>query len=165
MNCRNDHGMLKDSGSHYATNADFCEPFLDDSRGLYLLSLLLTADHEKAERCLTVSTDGCIGGNSVIHEWEHSWERWMIVRNAVRMFTVNPVPGGPESTAAFAASSLQDPFLARVLALEDFERLVYVLSVLEKYPDRNCAVLLGVSPQRIRETRICALKHIGHFDS
>jgi hypothetical protein len=89
----------------------------------------------------------------------------MIVRNAVRMLTPNPGPCGTESTAAFAATSLQYPFLARVLALEDFERLVYVLSVLEEYPDQNCADLLGVSPQRIRETRICAKKHIGHFDS
>jgi hypothetical protein len=81
------------------------------------------------------------------------------------MLTPNPGPGEPESTAALAATSLHDPFLARVLALEDFERLVYVLSVLEKYPDQNCAALLRVSPERIRETRNSALKHIGYFDS
>jgi hypothetical protein len=38
---------------------------------------------------------------------------------------------------------LQDAPFAIVLALEDFERFVYVLSVLERYSDQTCAVLLG----------------------
>jgi len=138
---------------------------MDESRSLYLLSILLTADHEKAELCFIIGPDDCVNGDYAFHEWTLSWARSMIVRNAVRMLTPNPGLCGTESTAAFAANSLQDPFLARVLALEDFERLVYVLSVLEEYPDQICAALLGVSPQRILETRICAKKHIGHFDS
>jgi len=161
----NAHEPSKNMSRQFATSADFCELLMDESRGLYLLSILLTADHEKAERCFIVGPDECINRHSAFHEWAHSWARWMIVRNAVRMLTPNPGPCGTESTAAFAATSLQYPFLARVLALEDFERLVYVLSVLKEYPDQNCADLLGVSPQRIRETRICAKKHIGHFDS
>jgi len=165
VSCLNAHAMSKNRSSQFATSADFCELFMDESRGLYLLSILLTADHEKAERCFIVGPDECLNGNSVFHGWAHSWVRWIIVRNAVRMLTLNPGPCGPRSAAAFAATSLQDPFLARVLALEDFERLVYVLSVLEEYPDQNCAVLLRVTPQRIRETRNCALKHIGHLDS
>jgi len=165
VSCLNAHGMSNGRSSQYATSADFFELFMEESRGLYLLSILLTADHEKAERCFIVSPDECINGNSIFHKWAHSWARWMIVRNAVRMLTLYPGPCGPESAAAFAATSLQGPFLLRVLALEDFERLVYVLSVLQEYPDQNCAVLLGVSHQRIRDTRNCALKHIGHFDS
>jgi hypothetical protein len=157
--------MSKNSSNPFATSADFCEVSTGDSHGLHLLSILLTADREKAERCFIISPFVCIGGNSVFHEWAHSWARRAIVRNAVRMFTRNSGSCGPDSAETPASSFLQGSFLARVLALEEFERLVYVLSVLEKYPDRDCAVLLGVSPQRIRETRISALKHIGHFDS
>ena len=51
------------------------------------------------------------------------------------------------------------PF-ASVLGLEDFERFVYVLSVLERYPDQTCAVLLGTSIQQILEARIRGLRHI-----
>lgn len=36
--------------------------------------------------------------------------------------------------------SSDDPPFASVLALEDFERFVYVLSVLERYPAQKCAV-------------------------
>ncbi len=52
-----------------------------------------------------------------------------------------------------------DSRLAAILALPDFERFVYVLSVLEGCTDRECGALLGVSPQQIEETRIRALQH------
>jgi DNA-directed RNA polymerase specialized sigma24 family protein len=52
-----------------------------------------------------------------------------------------------------------DSRLAAILALPDFERFVYVLSVLEGCTDRECGTLLGVSPQQIEETRIRALQH------
>jgi hypothetical protein len=165
VGCLNAYGMSKDRSSQFTTSADFCELFMDDSRGLYLLSILLTADHQKAKRCFIASRDECIGRNSLFRGWAHSWTRRTIARNAVRMLTPNPGPCDFELTATFAAASLREPFLARVLALGDFERLVYVLSVLEEYADQNCADLLRVSPQRIRETRNCALKHIGHLDS
>ena len=55
------------------------------------------------------------------------------------------------------------PF-ANVLALEDFERFVYVLSVLEGYTDWECSVLLKSSPQEIEQTRSRALQHIAEVD-
>jgi DNA-directed RNA polymerase specialized sigma24 family protein len=60
---------------------------------------------------------------------------------------------------------LHDARLARVLALEDIERFAYVLAVLEGYPDQNCAVLLGISRQEVRETRIRAIERIANFDT
>jgi DNA-directed RNA polymerase specialized sigma24 family protein len=53
----------------------------------------------------------------------------------------------------------QDPRFSAILALPDFERFVYVLSVLEGYTDQQCATLLSVSPQQIEETRLSALQH------
>jgi DNA-directed RNA polymerase specialized sigma24 family protein len=53
----------------------------------------------------------------------------------------------------------QDPRFSAILALPDFERFVYVLSVLEGCTDQECATLLGVSPQQIEETRLRALQH------
>jgi len=53
---------------------------------------------------------------------------------------------------------------ARVLALEDFERFVYVLSILERYSERDCAVMLGISIQELREVRVQAQQHIADMD-
>lgn len=58
----------------------------------------------------------------------------------------------------------QDPCFAAILELPDFERFVYVLSVLEGCSDQQCAALLGVSPQQIEETRLRALQHFWKRD-
>jgi DNA-directed RNA polymerase specialized sigma24 family protein len=58
----------------------------------------------------------------------------------------------------------QDPRFSAILALPDFERFVYVLSVLECCSDQECATLLGVSPQQIEETRLRALQHFWKHD-
>lgn len=47
-----------------------------------------------------------------------------------------------------------------ILGLKDFERFVFLMSVLEKYPDHDCSVLLGCARQDIAETRIRALSHL-----
>jgi len=53
----------------------------------------------------------------------------------------------------------QDPRFAAILALPEFERFVYVLSVLEGCTDQQCAALLSVSSKQIEETRLRALRH------
>jgi hypothetical protein len=51
------------------------------------------------------------------------------------------------------------PF-AGVLALEDFERFAFVLSVLEGYPDQSCAIFLGTSRQEVRGARVRGFDHL-----
>jgi hypothetical protein len=46
-----------------------------------------------------------------------------------------------------------------VLTLKDFERFVFVMSILERYPERECSLLLGCSEGEIRNTRSLALEH------
>lgn len=58
----------------------------------------------------------------------------------------------------------QDPRFSAILALPDFERFVYVLSVLEGCTDQQCATLLSVSPRQIEETRLHALQHFWKRD-
>jgi DNA-directed RNA polymerase specialized sigma24 family protein len=53
----------------------------------------------------------------------------------------------------------EDPRFSAILALPDFERFVYVLSVLEGCTDQECASVLGVSAQQVEETRLRALQH------
>ena len=62
-------------------------------------------------------------------------------------------------------NALQYGPFANVLALEDFERFVYVLSVLQGYADWECSVLLKSSPQEIEQTRSRARQHMAEVDS
>ena len=102
--------------------------------------------------------DDCIDGNPVFHAWAHSWTRRIIVRNALRMIAPDSHSRTGEREVSPSANNsicegppLQGVQFASVLALRDFVRLVYVLSVLERDADQNCAVLLGVSRPEVRE--------------
>ena len=53
----------------------------------------------------------------------------------------------------------RDPRFSAILALSDFERFVYVLTVLEGWTVGDCATLLKVSSQLVEETRLHALQH------
>jgi hypothetical protein len=159
------------SGSDYAASEDFRKLFTEDVNSLYLLSFLLTANLEEAERCFVPGLADYVDGNSVFKEWANAWARRIIVRNAIRIVTPHVRPAAPAASASHLANEdnsptipLQDALFESVLALEDFERFVYVLCVLERYPDQHCAVRLGTSIQEIQEARIRALQHIAEFE-
>jgi len=167
MSYRNAHPTRTSGRSKCATGDDFRKLFTEDMNSLYLLSFLLTANREEAEQCFVAGLADCVDGNPVFKEWASSWARCVIIRNAIRITATHIDPARLAADASHSASEdnisrtpLQDAPFAGVLALEDFERFVYVLSVLERYPDQTCAVLLGTPVQEILETRIRALQHI-----
>jgi hypothetical protein len=133
---------------------------------MHLLSFLLTADRTKAEECFVSGLEDCIEGTYVFRDWAQSWARRTIIQNAIRRLaprknhsTVADVPGDAAS-CGLGRTQDADYAIARILRLEHFERLVFVMSVLEKYSDQDCSVLLGCSRQDIGETRMRALLHV-----
>ena len=48
-----------------------------------------------------------------------------------------------------------------VLGLADFERFVFVLCVLERYREHECALLLSCSASEVREARTQAIRGVG----
>src|SRR5438105_14769153 len=71
----------------HATSEDFRKLFTEDMTGLYLLSLLLTAKHEKAEQCFVADVEDTVKGNRVFKEWAHSWAKRTIVNNAIKIMS------------------------------------------------------------------------------
>jgi DNA-directed RNA polymerase specialized sigma24 family protein len=59
-------------------------------------------------------------------------------------------------TGHFAADAL--------LGLADFERLVFVLCVLERYREHDCALLLGCSASQVREAWTRAIETLASID-
>jgi hypothetical protein len=137
---------------------------------LQLLSFLLTADQTKAEECFVSGLEDCVEGTYVFRDWARSWARRTIIQNAIRMLapckdhsTVADVPSDAVSCSAGRTQDA-DYAIARILRLEHFERFVFVMSVLEKYSDQDCSVLLGCSRQDVGETRMRALLHLAEPD-
>jgi len=137
---------------------------------MHFLSFLLTADLAKAEECFVSGLDDCGRGSYVFRNWARSWARRTIIQNAVRMLAplanrsaVIAVPSGTLN-CKFARTLEADATIASILGLEDFERFVFVMSVLERYSDQDCAVLLGCSRQDVREARMQAFLHVAESD-
>lgn len=152
--------------NEYATIEDFRRIFGDDHEDLYQLSFLLTADHAKAEQCFVAGLDDAIKANDVFKDWAHSWAKRAIIRNAIR--TLRPRPSAADSSPSGLVPEQSKLRIIRdghleidsVLALEDFERVVFVVTVLERYSDHDSALLIGCSSEEIRAARICAFKEI-----
>jgi hypothetical protein len=147
----------------YAVAGDFCRIFAEDMSGLYLLSFLLTGDRVKAEQCFVSGLGDSVGANRVFKEWARSWARRAIIQNAIRMMQPTRERSASSTAAALAdavAVSDSDAKLAPVLGLKTFERFVFVMSVLEGYPDQDCKTLLACSRQDIVRARLQALKHM-----
>ena len=150
----------------YATRIEFCRVFAENIDSLHLLSFLLTADLAKAEECFVSGLEDCVEGTYVFRDWTRTWARRTIIQNAIRMLaprknpsTVAEVPSDAAS-CSFGRTQDTDYAIARILRFEHFERFVFVMSVLEKYSDQDCSVLLGCSRQDVGETRMRALLHV-----
>ena len=147
----------------YASNGDFCRIFHEETDSLYQLSFLLTADRDKAQQCFVSGLEDSVNGSSVFKEWAHSWARRTIIQNAVR--TINPRPTEGYASSSFDGGgttlAAEQVETAAVLQLEPFERFVYVMSVLERYSDQDCSLLLGCMRRDVLAARIRSLQQIG----
>jgi DNA-directed RNA polymerase specialized sigma24 family protein len=150
--------------NEYAIVEDFQTIFKENMASLYLLALLLTRDHDKAEQCFVAGIEETAQANQVFKAWAHNWAKRTIIQNAIRALQPHPDAKSASLSATDsvfkAAPALRDSDLFHVLALDDFERFVFVMSVLERMSDLECAVLLGYSVEKVREARAQALPQI-----
>ncbi|MGC2164260.1 MAG: hypothetical protein WA634_20365 [Silvibacterium sp.] len=153
------------------TSNEFCHLFAEEMTGLYLLSLLLTTSPEMAERCFVTALEDCLNGVTVAKEWAHSWAKRVVIKNAIRLMAPN-LRSASRKTFSISTRTNdeqrrrceENPTIDGVLALEDFDRLVFVMSVLERYPDRDCAALLDCRREEIRTGRTRALQQIAMWN-
>src|SRR5262245_8022237 len=149
----------------YASPADFCRIFKQEMKRLYLLAFMLTANHAKAEACFLAALADAGKEGVVFNEVAVSWSRRLIIMHAIRLIT---------PTAAWPAEA-RDPWqdgeirssptdvINRVTHLRPLERFVFVLSVLERYGDVECAILLDCTRKEVIEARKNAFENLGTF--
>jgi DNA-directed RNA polymerase specialized sigma24 family protein len=162
------HSAMRGNGeTRYATCQHFLKIFDEDMQGLYQLSFLLTGDHQKGEKCFVAGMEACAKENRVFREWARTWAKRVIVQNAIRELQPRPSHSGSFALAATAFSQKNGPIghfdMDAVLELADFERCVFVLCVLERYREHECALLLGCSASEVREARTQAIQELAAF--
>jgi hypothetical protein len=144
----------------HATVADFLKNLDEEMHGLYLLSFLLTADHDKARQCLISAIGECAEGVGVFKDWARLWTRQVILKHAIRM--IRPAPENTDNVWFISlqgppTSAQNNPFAA-ILSLDAFERFVFVMSLLEGQSDQECALLLRCSRHDVMMARMLALQ-------
>jgi hypothetical protein len=132
---------------------------------LYLLALLLTADPEKAEQCFLSGFDDSVSNNSVFKDRTYLWARRSIVLHAIQLL-------GPRQNHEYQSHetrlSIEEisaevrayPNLVGIVRLNAFERFVFIMSILEKYSDQECSLLLGCFRRDVINARIAAIRHL-----
>jgi DNA-directed RNA polymerase specialized sigma24 family protein len=161
---RNEISVHKDEG--YTTCHDFKRLFVKEMNSLYLLAYALTGDYGTAEQCLLAGLVDCINGPLVLRHSARWWARRGIIDNAIRTIR-------PRATAIQEAAHVRNvkhnrreiPFYSdaamRILhQLADFQRCVFVMSVLERYLDEDSSILLGCTVAEVRNARIEAFRQI-----
>ena len=149
----------RQKSSANAVGTDFCRIFEKDMDHLYLLSFLLTADHRLAEDCFVRGLEDAINSNRIFKEWAQAWARRMVIQNAIQIIQ----PQAAETSGASSSADHDVPAPARIAAivgLPAFERFVFVMSVLERYSDQECAVLLDHGRSEVIAARTRALQQI-----
>ena len=157
--------VRKQQANDYAKIEDFCSAFTKGMNELYYLSFLLTADHHEAEQCFVAGLEDSVSSNHVFKEWVRSWAKRTIIQNAIRVVMPRrPVSSSHSSTVPHSISELPGQNrhfkLDWVLELGDFDRFVFVTSVLEHYSNHDCSILLDCSTRQIEEARIRAFAQL-----
>jgi DNA-directed RNA polymerase specialized sigma24 family protein len=154
--------VRKQDLSPYAVRSDFCRIFEKDMNRLHLLSFLLTGDRIIADQCFVGGLHIAQEGNHVFKEWAESWARRAIIQNAIRMIRPRKTTDATLPTAP-SDGDVATPHaeIAGIVALPAFERFVFVMSVLERYSDQECALLLGCARSDVTEARTRAFEQLG----
>jgi hypothetical protein len=139
---------------------------IEEMQSLYLLSFLLTADHDKAEQCLVSAIGECAEGIWVFIDLARLWTRRAVLKHAIQL--IMPAPEGADDGSRISLKGLARwadniPF-APVLLLDAFERFVFVMSILEGQSDEECAILLRCSRHAVMMARVLSLQRQSSTD-
>jgi hypothetical protein len=149
----------------YAAAEDFEQLFAKHNTDLFRLSLQLTADAEKADRCLIFAMRDCFFRSNVLKDWVDTWARRMVVRNAIRLVwgTSNDILGESgfefhSQPSYYSLEALRES--VAILTLPDLDRLAFVICVLERYSILECALLLRKAPREVYDAIVRATSQV-----
>jgi hypothetical protein len=152
--------------TEYATHSDFCEIFRNDLTSLYLLAFLLMGTHKEAEQCFVVTLGDALDTTGVFRGWQRSWVRRRLIMNAIHYVFDSPANSGGRAepwcdTVTGSVGCATVDALTRLTP--PLERFVFVMSVLERYSDHECSLLLGRTRRDVSEARVRASRQLSGF--
>lgn len=154
---RAEKSKIADFRAGYANPADFSELLERNLKPLYLLAFLLTANHKDAECCFSMTAEECLAEQAVFKEWAQSWIKRSLIKNVIGV--VSPASSRGCEKRDFWSVERNDEINA-VTQLPHLERFVFVMSILERYSDWECSVLLGCSINKVAQSRMRGVRRL-----
>jgi DNA-directed RNA polymerase specialized sigma24 family protein len=149
----------------YAKRTDFCSVFKQDTRLLYLLAFLLTTNHKESEQCFVLTVEEALKEQTVFNEWARSWVRRRMIENAIEIVSPAAERNSQqrELWSAGQRETHRECEIDTVTKLAPFERFVFVMSILERFSNWECSLLLGCRMNKIAQARMKALRRLPDF--
>jgi hypothetical protein len=156
--------IFDERATTYATCTDCWNILTDEMHSLYRLSFLLTADLDKAKQCFVSGMGECEEEVGVFVAWAQASARRTILKRAIRIIMPAPERADDSSFALLKGAAVygKTNLFDAILALNAFERFVYVMSVLERQSDADCSALLRCSRRDIIIARELALERLAN---
>jgi len=153
---------IPDLRADYAQHADLCDVFGKDTKPLYLLAFLLTANHKESEQCFVSTVEDIFKEPTVFKEWARSWVKRRLIENAIGIVSPASARNGQKRDLWCAAKrETQGEYeIDTVTKLAALERFVFVMSILERYSNWDCALLLGCGMNKVVQARMRALRRL-----
>jgi hypothetical protein len=143
----------------YAKHADFCDLFRADTKRLYVLAFLLTANHTESEQCFFTTVERAFEQQAVFKGWVRVWVGRRLIESAIEIVSPASAQKGQKRDLwrAGQPETQRENEIDTVTKLDVFERFVFVMSILERLSNWDCALLLECSMNKVSEARIRAL--------
>lgn len=128
-------------------------------KSLYLLAFLLTGNHKDSEQCFVSTVENDFKEWVVFKEWTFPWVKRGLIKNAIKIV----LPGSPRNEArrdlwsAGQYMTQREYGINTVTKLAAFERFVFVMSILERYSNWECSLLLECRMNKVAQARMRAL--------
>ena len=158
---RSNKPTIADFRADYAADVDFCDLFTNDTKHLYLLTFLLIANHQESVQCFASTVDEAFQEPAVFKQWARSWVKRRLIENAIEMVApVSARNGQKRDLWSPGQCETKECEIDMVTKLAAFDRFVFVMSILERYSDWDCALLLGCGMSKVARTRMRALRRL-----
>jgi hypothetical protein len=163
------HLLRNKAEDRYATSDEFRRIFNAELDGLYQLAFVLAVDPETAEQAFVAGLEDSMKSKGVFKYWASAWAKRTVIKSAIRL--VHPCPNVSDDHRTLTSSdhTRRPPMdrhygfdLSSVLSLAPFERFVFVITVLERHSEHECALLLNCVDREVRQARATAFERLAN---
>jgi predicted GIY-YIG superfamily endonuclease len=115
-----------------------------------------------AVQCFVSTVEEAFKEQAMFKEWARSWVKRKLIENAIEIISPASARNGQKRDlwGAGQQETQRECEIDTVTKLEAFESFVFVMSILERYSNWDCSLLLECSMNKVAQARMKALRRL-----